>query len=293
MSGAFTRGWYRLFLRAFPAGHRAEYGAEMLDTLLNDTSRRAPSPRETAGLLTAGFAARARAAAGEAGPWWADGAHLGLLMLTLANLAYGIADHASPGWLVTSAVLVVALLRGWAPLALPLALAVAFSTGRAMLVGAETTAWPPQFFGPAYHNWASLAPYGVLAIGAVALAAGRAGGQVNLRARPLWWLVIPAAALALTYMPGSREYGETWQLVRAGTEGVLLLAGVLATAIARSPRWALAATIYVLPGVASPLTNPPSNAQNIGYWLALTGLLLAMVATAWRPQPIPERRPPR
>jgi len=296
MSGAFTRGWYRLFLRTFPPAHRAEYGAEMLDTLLNDTSRRAPSPRETAGLLTAGFAARARAAAGEAGPWWADGVHLGLLMLALANLAYGIGDHASPGWLAASAVLVVALLRGWALMVLPLALAVAFSTGRAMLVGAETTSWPPQFFGPAYHNWASLAPYGVLAIGAMALAAIRAGnlsGPRALRARPLWWLVIPAAALALTSMPGSREYGETWQLVRAGTEGVLLLAGVLATAIARSPRWALAATIYVLPAVASPLTNPPSNAQDTGYWLTLTGLLLAMAATAWRPQPVPERRHPQ
>ncbi|SNS28463.1 hypothetical protein [Actinomadura mexicana] len=289
MSGAFTRGWYRLFLRAFPPGHRAEYGAEMIDTLLDDTSRRAPSPRETAGLLTAGFAARARAAAGEAGPWWADGAHLGLLTLALANLAYGLADHASAGWLATSAVLVVALLRGWALLALPLALGVAFSTGRTMLVGSETTAWPPQFFGPAYHDWPSLAPYGVLALGAVALAAGRA----NLRARPLWWLVIPAAALALTYLPGSREYGEIWQLARAGTEGVLLLAGVLATAIARSPRWALAATLYVLPGVASPLTNPPSSAQDLGYWLTLTGLLLAMAATAWRPQPIPGRRPAR
>ncbi|MFC5748080.1 hypothetical protein [Actinomadura rugatobispora] len=291
MSGAFTEGWYRLFLRAFPPGHRVEYGAEIIGTLLGGTSRRAPSPRETAGLLTAGFAARARAAT--AAPWWADGLQLGLLMLALANLAYGIADHASPWWLAASALLVGALLRGWALVALPLALAVASSTGRAMLLGAQATSWLPQILGPANHNWVSMAPYGVLAIGALALAASRSGRPQRLRARPLWWLVIPAACFALTYMPGSREYGETWQLVRAGTESVLLLAGVLATAIARSPRWALAAAIYVLPGVASPLINPPSNAQDIGYWLTLIGLLLAMLATAWRPQPIPERRHPQ
>ncbi|MFG2086800.1 hypothetical protein [Spirillospora sp. NPDC048824] len=93
----------------------------------------------------------------------------------------------------------------------------------------------------------------------------------------------------LTYMPGNHEYGEIWQLVRVGTESVLLLAGVLTTAIARSPRWALAAAIYLLPGAASPLINPPPNAQDTGYWLALIGLLLAMIATAWRPQLLPDR----
>ncbi|MFI0482602.1 hypothetical protein [Actinomadura sp. 9N215] len=296
MSGAFTEGWYRLFLRAFPSGHRAEYGAEILGTLLNDTTRRVPSPRETAGLLTAGFAARARAAAGDATPsWWTDGAHLGLLTLSLANLVYGIADHASTGWLAASAALVVALLRGWVLIVLPLALAVAFSTGRAMLVGPEASSWLPQFFGPAYHNWASLAPYGVLAIGALALAALAlaAGRPRNLRTRPLWWLAIPAGAAALTYLSQIQEYGETWQLLRAGTESVLLLAGVLATAVARSPRWALAAAIYVLSGVTSQVTNPPPNAQDLGYWLTLTALLLAIAATAWRPQPIPDPRRPR
>ncbi|RKS78782.1 hypothetical protein BZB76_0212 [Actinomadura pelletieri DSM 43383] len=287
MSGAFTERWYRLFLRAFPPDHRAEYGAEMLDTLLNDTPRRFPSPRETAGLLTSGWAARARATAG---PWWADGVQLGLSMLALANLAYGIADHAPSGWLAVSALLAVALLRGWTPVALPLALAVTFSTGRAMLVGPEATAWSAQFLGPAYHNWVSLAPYGVLAIGAVALVAGR---PRDLRARPLWWLVIPAAALALVHLFGIREYGETWQLVRAGTESALLLAGVLATAVARTPRWALAGAVYVLPGAITPLTHPPSSTQLLGYWSVLTGLTLAMAATAWRPQPIPTARHPR
>ncbi|MFG2243735.1 hypothetical protein [Spirillospora sp. NPDC048823] len=291
MSGSCTERWYRLFLRAFPPGHRAEYGAEMIDALLNGTSRRAPSLRETAGLLTAGFAARARAAT--AAPWWADGLQLGLLMLALANMAYGIADHSSPWWLAASAALVAALLRGRALVALPLALLVALSTSRAMLLGTQASSSPAQILGPSNHNWVSLAPYGVLALGAVALAASRPAGPRRLRARPLWWLVIPAASFALTYMPGNHEYGQNWQLVRAGTESALLLAGVLATAIARNPRWALASAIYVLPGVASPLINPPASAQVTGYWLTLIGLLLTMIATAWRPQPLPERRHPQ
>ncbi|MEU6039835.1 hypothetical protein ABZ801_30990 [Actinomadura sp. NPDC047616] len=204
--------------------------------------------------------------------------HLGLLTLALANLAYGIADQASPWWLAVSAMLVIALMRGWGLATLPLALVVAFSTSRAMVFGFEATYWAP-FFGPAYYNWISLAPYGLLAAGAVILAARRSW---NLRTRPWWWLAIPAAALVLAYTPDVREYGPIWQLVRAGTEGVLLLAGVWATAVARSPRWALAAAIYVLPGVASALTNPPTSAQDTGYWLTLAGLLLVMAATATR-----------
>ncbi|MCA2226604.1 hypothetical protein [Nonomuraea aurantiaca] len=276
MSETFTESWYRLFLRAFPSGHRAEYGAEILGTLMNDSPRRVPSPRETAALVTAGFAARARKAG--LAPWWADGVHLGLLALALANLAYNIADHASPWWLALSAVLVVALLRGWALAALPVALAVALSTGRAMVFGAEATGWAP-FFGPAYHNWVSLTPYGLLAAGALILAARRSR---DLRTRPWWWLAIPAAAIVLTYAPNFVEYGETWQLLRAATEGVLLLAGLWATTVARSPRWALAAAIYVLPGLASALTNPPSSVRYMAYWSVLAGLLLITTATGWR-----------
>ncbi|TDD26380.1 hypothetical protein E1287_36440 [Actinomadura sp. KC06] len=288
MNKTFAERWYRLFLRAFPPGHRAEYGPEIIGTLLNDAPRRVPSARETAGLLTAGYAARARAATGEPMPWWADGAHLGLLMLALANLAYRIADHASLGWLAVSALLVVAFLRGWTLLALPLALAVALSTGRAMLWGLDA-AGGTQLLGPAYHDWISLAPYGLLAAGAVVIAIRR---PRILRARSWWWTAIPVAALVLTHAPGVREYGETWQLARAGIEGLVLLAGVWATAVARSPRWALAAAVYVLPGVASALVNPPSNVQDTGYWTVLAALVLAIAATAWKPQPVPERRRP-
>ncbi|WP_173096891.1 hypothetical protein [Actinomadura verrucosospora] len=68
-------------------------------------------------------------------------------------------------------------------------------------------------------------------------------GRPKPRSRPWWWLAIPAAA-------------------------------------ARSPHWALAAALYVLPGAASALTNPPPNVQDTGYWPTLTALLLAMTSTA-------------
>ncbi|WP_173096890.1 hypothetical protein [Actinomadura verrucosospora] len=89
--------------------------------------------------MTAGFTARFRQAAANSSPWWADGVHLGLLALSVANLSYCIADHPSVWWLTVSASLVIALLRAWVPLALPFALLVAFSTSRAMLFGAPTT----------------------------------------------------------------------------------------------------------------------------------------------------------
>ncbi|GAA1598195.1 hypothetical protein GCM10009678_94460 [Actinomadura kijaniata] len=278
MSAVVAERWYRVFLRAFPSRHRAEYGAEILGTLMNDAPRR-PSPRETAGLVTAGLTARAREAAGRPVPWWADGLHLGLLVIALANLSYNVSDRVSPGWLAVSAALVVALLRGWAPAVLPLALVVALSTGRVMLFGIGAASWSP-LLGPAYHNWVSLIPYGALAGGAVVLAARRSR---DLRVRPWWWLAIPALALVLAWAPGGWRYGEVWQAVKMGTEGVVLLAGIAATAVARSPRWALAAALYVLPGVVSALTYPPMSARYIAYWLTLTALLLTMAVTARRP----------
>ncbi|MGK5557771.1 hypothetical protein ACSNOI_39830 [Actinomadura kijaniata] len=278
MSAVAAERWYRAFLRAFPSRHRAEYGAEILGTLLNDAPPR-PSPRETAGLVTAGLTARAREAVAGPAPWWADGLHLGLLAIALANLSSNLSDHASPPWLAVSAALVVALLRGRTPVTLPLALVVAVSTGRAMLFGVEATHWSP-LLGPAYHNWVSLIPHGLLAAGAVVLAARRSR---DLRVRPWWWLAIPALFLVLAWTPGGWGYGELWQAARAGTEGVVLLGGIAATAVAPSPRWALAAALYVLPGAVSAAVYPPASAQDLAYWLTLTFLPPAMAVTARRP----------
>lgn len=108
MSETFTEGWYRLFLRAFPSGHRTEYGDEIIGTLMNDSARRAPSLKETAGLIAAGFTTRVRKSVEKPASWWADGVHLGLLALALANLSYGIADQASYGWLAASVLLALA-----------------------------------------------------------------------------------------------------------------------------------------------------------------------------------------
>ncbi|WP_131739263.1 hypothetical protein [Actinomadura roseirufa] len=295
-AAALTERWYRMFLRAFPAGHRGEYGAEVIGTLMAGPARRVPSPRETAGLVTAGFAARFRKSADEPAPWWADGVQLGMLALALANLAYGIGDRASMPWLGVSALMVLALLRGWAIASLPLALAIAFSTARAMMFGSEAASWG-SFYGPAYWNWSSLAPYGLLLAGSAVLAAR---GRHDLRTRPWWWLAVPIAAALLTHASGRTAdgvlgltggaYGDFWQFTRAGLEGVLLLAGVWATALARSPRWALAAAMYVVPGAAAAAVHPPNGLQGIGYWLTLPALVLVMVATAARFSRVREAR---
>ncbi|HEX2313185.1 MAG TPA: hypothetical protein VHJ17_05605, partial [Thermomonospora sp.] len=181
---------YRLLLRAYPAGYRARHGAEMLGMLMEISGpRRLPPPRETWALLGGGLATRARRAVERPGAWWADGLHLGVLLLALANLAYAALDHTRPGetaaiWVAVSAALVLALLRGMARTALPLALVVAFGVSRSMLFGTGALGWP-GFDGPAYHNWISLAPYGAMAAGALVLAARPAR---EARARSWWWL---------------------------------------------------------------------------------------------------------
>lgn len=60
-----------------------------------------------------------------------------------------------------------------ARVSLPLAVAVAVSTGRVMMFGGDVTEWGSSLLGPSYHNWVSLIPYGLLAAGAAVLAVRR------------------------------------------------------------------------------------------------------------------------
>jgi hypothetical protein len=86
----------------------------------------------------------------------------------------------------------LALMRGWALVSLPLAVAVALSTGRVMIFGGQAGEWGPGLLGPPYHNWSPLIAYGLLAAGATVLAAHRPRG---LRRRSWFWPAVPAAAV--------------------------------------------------------------------------------------------------
>ncbi|MEU7858770.1 hypothetical protein [Nonomuraea sp. NPDC049141] len=273
MSRSLAERWYELVLLTYPKGYRAEYGADIMGALME--ARRLPSIRETVVLIREGVAERARGAAADRVPWWADGVHLGVTVIAVANLTYALMDRAGPAWIAVSTALMLTLMRGWARVSLPLAVAVAVSTGRVMLFGGDVTAWGSGLLGPSYHNWVSLIPYGLLAAGAAVLAVRRPRG---LRRRSWFWPAIPAAAVLVAYVFDG-PYGELWSLVRAGLEAGLLLVAVWATAVARSPRWIMAAAMYVLPIQVTAAVYTWSGTQ--AYHVVLAVLLLSVIAALW------------
>ncbi|MDN3355602.1 hypothetical protein [Actinomadura sp. DC4] len=85
---------YRRLLRAYPPAYRQAHGEEIIGTLLQASGdRRLPSPVEAAGLIGGGVTARMRAATAHPVAWWADGLHLGVLLIALANLALNLSGR--------------------------------------------------------------------------------------------------------------------------------------------------------------------------------------------------------
>ncbi|MEU4230143.1 hypothetical protein AB0F17_38130 [Nonomuraea sp. NPDC026600] len=168
-------------------------------------------------------------------------------------------------------------MRGWARVSLPLAVAVAVSTGRVMMFGGDVTAWGTGLLGPSYHNWVSLIPYGLLAAGAAVLAVRR---PRDLRRRSWVWPAIPVAAVLVTYVLDA-PYGVLAQVMRAGLEAGLLLLAVWATAVARSPRWIMAAAMYVLPIQVTAVVYKTPVSQELAYHVLLAALLLSVAAALW------------
>ncbi|MFC0038076.1 hypothetical protein [Actinomadura rayongensis] len=281
MSAAQT--WYRLLLRVYPREHRAAYGAEILDALGEAAPSGRPSVRESVALVREGAAERVRR---RTAPWWADGLHLALTVLAAVNLAYALVDRENAWWTAVSAALLLVLLRGWTLAALPLALAVAFSTARGM-VGVDGTgdgrfhkmADLAGYLGPEYWNWVSLIPYGLLAAGAVVLAALY---RKNLPARSWWWAAVPAVELAASLV--ADRWDVTFPFLRVGLEGGLLLAGLWATLVTRSPRFAVAGAFYVVPGEINALVYPPQSTGDVAYRCVLAVLLVVTAALLTRPR---------
>ncbi|SEG23936.1 hypothetical protein SAMN04489712_10436 [Thermomonospora echinospora] len=281
---------YEALLRIYPAAFRDRHGADIIGTLMETSTpgRRVPSPRETASLIREGLAARARQATESPVRWWADGLHLGVLILAVVHLVHVGADIVLQGrsswpWVAVSMALTLALLRGRLWAALPLALGSAFVVSRAMLFGYAASAdWPLLSNATVYHSWISLTPYWLMAAGVVVLAARRSR---ELQPRSWWWLALPVATFAGDALLGVDLYSELGSLGRAGLEGGLLLAGIWVTTVTRSPRWALAAAIYVLPGELSTIADLPQTLKSpmvTAYWAVLAVLLLAMAWIASR-----------
>jgi hypothetical protein len=279
---------YRRLLRIYPPTYRRESGEEVLGTLLQASAgRRSPSLRETAGLIVGGITARARAVTRHPVSWWADGLHLGILLIALANLALDLAYvypepwNGYTPWVIGSLVLTVALVRGWLWVALPLALASAVPTVGGPLLGTGPrgvlAAHGPVYAGP--QTWSLVVQYLAMAAGLIALALRPSR---ELRRRSYGWLLVPL----VVWTSAHTHTSMTWT-VRPILVILVLAAGVWATAAARDLRWLVAATIFVpatiAPDTAMALAGSGSpTANTVITWGIEVGLTMVMGRTALR-----------
>ncbi|YCK37352.1 hypothetical protein ACNF49_25860 [Actinomadura sp. ATCC 39365] len=285
---------YRRLLRAYPEDYRAEHGEELIGTLLEAArpGARRPSLRETLPLLAGGFTVRVRATRAAGVPGWADGLHLGALVVAVLTFAqFPVLPYFNHKvWTALGVVLSVALVRGWMRVAAPVAAFAAVWTSRPIVGGGFHV--PMLDLGPLYGDLAPVAPYWVVAAASAVLAvrrtgAGRTSGQARwwgatMPARSPWWLLVPPAgwALQLTQVP---MWESVWGVWRAGVEVVALLLVLAATLAVRDGRWALAAAVYLVPGLVYLAENLlMTSARGFLYWSVLTVLVVASLVAARR-----------
>ena len=113
---------YQRLLLVYPRSYRIAHGEELVGTLMevSQPGQSVPERREVVGLFAEGLRTRARRLTTDTA-WWLDGLHLGVLLLALGNLVTGIYHGSwSVTWPVAMALVVLATMRGWFWLALPL-----------------------------------------------------------------------------------------------------------------------------------------------------------------------------
>jgi hypothetical protein len=274
---------YRTLLRAYPKVYRRQHSEELVSTLMSasDPQARRPPLKETFALIAGGFAARARNARATGAPWWADGLQLGVLAVATTTFAMKVEvlPHLlRPIWAIGAIVLMVAIIRGWVRLALPLALIAALEASRFLVI----QGYGPRVadFGPSYVEASNLMPYWLIVAGLAVLAVLPAKG---LPARSWLWLLIPALCWGLQFVSLSYKEMLPWLLFRAAVEVLVLGAVLWATAAVRDARWALAAAIYLIPGLTYLGENLSMHGRKgFAYWGLLTLLVLASFVVARR-----------
>jgi hypothetical protein len=275
MSGRLQRRYQRL-LFTYPTGYRAAHGDEIVSTLLEAArpTQRFPSWRESTSLLLGGLRMRARQAAKESPTrLWTDGLHLGVLLVVLVNLG-GALELLLPPWTALLAVGALAVLRGWGRTALATTAIAALAVARPLLPHLGLPWWLPG-----YGDWSAVGRY---VWPAVVLAVLAWPGVGRLRPRSWWWLLLPAAQAALAMAEGPWSLVS---LVKAGAEVGLLLAVLVVAVGALDPRPAIAAAVYLVPGLlyaAESIAEGAPSTVALGYWLVLAVLTATLAAAAWR-----------
>ncbi|HEV2922053.1 MAG TPA: hypothetical protein VG673_22865 [Actinomycetota bacterium] len=272
MSGQLRRRYQRL-LFTYSTDYRAAHGEEILGTLLEAArpTQRWPSWRESTSLLLGGLRLRAREAAKESPTrLWTDGLHLGVLLVVLVNLGHAL-QMQFPLWIALVAIGALAVLRGWGRTALAATAIAALAVARPLLPHIGLPWWLPG-----YGDWSAVGRY---LWPAVVLAVLAWPGVARLRPRSWWWLLLPAAQAALPLAE------QPWSLVKAGAEMGLLLAVLVVAAGALDPRPAIAAAVYLVPGLlyaAESIAEGAPSTLALGYWMVLAVLTATLAAAAWR-----------
>ncbi|GAA1273691.1 hypothetical protein Psi02_04480 [Planotetraspora silvatica] len=279
---------YRSLLRAYPKIYRDSHGDELVSTLMEASDPQAgrPALREAFALIAGGFAARARNARPEGVPWWADGLHLGVLAVATTTFALEISIRSGPiwdaldrpVWTLGAIVLMVAIIRGWVWLALPLALIAALDTSRWLFLDGSDHG--VLKVGPFYTSVGQMLPYWIVVIGLAVLAV-RTGKRLPTRS---WsWLLIPALVWVAEYAVPIYGFLGLKHLFRAGVEVLALGVVIWATVAIRDARWALAAALYLIPGLTYFGETLLLHGRNaFAYWGVLTLLVLTSFVAAGR-----------
>jgi hypothetical protein len=256
---------YRWLLLAYPPDYRASHGEEIIGTLLEAASptQRFPSGREATGLLLGGLRTRARQAAAASPPrLWSDGLHLGVLLIVLANLSQAL-DLGWGPWTALVAVGAVAVLRGWTRTAMVTTALAALAAARPLLPPVELPWWLPG-----YGDWSAVARYAV-PVAVLAVLAWPKGSRP--RPRSWWWLLLPIVHLALPAV-------QPWLVAGLGVG--LLAAMLVITVSALDPRPAVAAAVFLLPGLfhAAEYLGEGGASTSALVYLAVVALLTVSLA---------------
>jgi hypothetical protein len=272
MSGRLRHRYERLLV-IYPSDFRAAHAEEILSTLLEAArpTQRWPSLREATSLLLGGLRLRARQAAKESPTrLWTDGLHLGVLLVVLVNLG-GAMEMGPAPWIALLAFGALAVLRGWGRTALAATAIAALAVARPLLPPIGLPWWLPG-----YGDWSAVGRY---MWPAVVLAVLAWPGVGRLRPRSWWWLLLPAAQAALPLVE------SPWSLIKAGAEVGLLLAVLVVAVGALDPRPAIAAAVYLVPGLlyaAENLAEGAATTRALAYWMVLAVLTATLAAAAWR-----------
>jgi hypothetical protein len=198
---------------------------------------------------------------------WTDGLQLGVLLVNLGSAL----ETRFPLWIALLAVGALAVLRGWGRTALAATAIAALALARPLLPHVGLPWWLPG-----YGDWAAVGRY---VWPAVVLAVLAWPGVGRLRPRSWWWLALPAAQVALPLAEGP------WSVVKAGAEVGLLLAVLVVAVGTLDPRPAIAAAVYLVPGLlyaAERIAEGAPSTSALGYWMVLAVLMATLAAAAWR-----------